>query len=328
MTSGPARVLSVLSLFFCLAQSAHAEDVAGSKDFPLVGRYEGSTIVYFKTSDFEESYLLKAPHDYGVLLDKNATGDRSGPDWLKTEGRVTEIRYDTPQGRSSLEVIRNYEANLKSQGFSVLFSCSDAACLTGNLRDLYLLAQQLDPGNNVSTAYSEHARYVLAKLDRPAGAVYASILAGEENQIGVAFVKVVETKEMEGDKITVIGADELKAALDSSGTINVYGILFDYDKADVKPESKPTLDEIAKLLSNNPDLRLKVVGHTDNQGTADYNAGLSSRRAANVVAQLVNGYGIDASRLSAEGAGMSMPVATNDTEEGRAENRRVELRAQ
>lgn len=324
------RVCSMLisMVFSCVGAQVILADTEGAKDHPLVGRYKGSNIVYFKTSEFDESHLLKAPHDYAALLDKNATGDRSGPDWLKVEGRVTEIRYELPQGRSSLEVIRNYESALKSKGFSVLFSCSDAACLTGHLQDLYLLGQQLDPTNNISTAYSGHARYLLAKLDQPQGAIYASILAGEESANGVAFVKVVETKDIEGDAITVIGADEMKTTIQSGGSVNVYGILFDYDKDVIRPDSKPTLDEIAKLLVQSPEMRLKIVGHTDNKGSADYNAKLSSRRAANVVAALVSTYSIDASRLSAEGAGMSRPIAPNDTEEGRAKNRRVELLAQ
>ena len=95
-----------------------------------------------------------------------------------------------------------------------------------------------------------------------------------------------------------------------------------------RPKSKPTLDEIAKLLTSKPDLRLKIIGHTDNKGTAEYNLDLSSRRAGNVAAALVGGYGIDPARLTSEGAGLSRPLASNDTEEGRAKNRRVELVAQ
>ena len=79
------------------------------------------------------------------------------------------------------------------------------------------------------------------------------------------------------------------------------------------------------LLTSQPDLKLRIVGHTDNQGSADYNLDLSRRRAASVVAALVSQYGVDADRLTAEGAGMTQPVASNDTEEGRAKNRRVEL---
>jgi outer membrane protein OmpA-like peptidoglycan-associated protein len=323
--SGLSRVLLAFACVALMAVSARAEDVAGSKDHPLLGRYEGASIVYYKASDFEELVFLKAPHDYGSLLERNATDDRSGPEWLKLQGRATEIRYEVPAGRSSLEVFTNYDLALKAKGFETIFSCADKACFTGSMNDLYLLEQQLDPTNGVSTAYSGHARYLLAKLDRPEGHVYTSVFVGEENGQTVVFLRVLEAKSMETDRIATVKADEMKSDLEASGRINIYGIQFDFDRDTIKPESKATLDEIAKLLTDKPDLRLDIVGHTDGQGTEAYNLDLSNRRAANVVAALIGNYAIDQTRLSSRGAGMSQPVASNDTEDGRAKNRRVEL---
>ena len=130
---------------------------------------------------------------------------------------------------------------------------------------------------------------------------------------------------METGKIEFISASDMNAALTERGKVSIYGILFDFDKDVIKPEFKPTLDEIASLLTSSSELKLKIVGHTDNKGTPEYNLDLSERRAASVVTALVSDYGIDVGRLSAEGAGMTQPVDTNDTDEGRAENRRVEL---
>jgi OOP family OmpA-OmpF porin len=141
-------------------------------------------------------------------------------------------------------------------------------------------------------------------------------------------VRVVETKEMETDKIQFVTASQMAAQIETTGKVALYGILFDFDKDVIKPESKPTLDEIAFLLSARPELRLNIVGHTDNQGSADYNLDLSQRRAASVAAALTAQYGVAPDRLAAGGAGMTQPVDTNDTEEGRAKNRRVELQAQ
>ena len=103
------------------------------------------------------------------------------------------------------------------------------------------------------------------------------------------------------------------------------GSYFDTDKDTVKAESQPTLAEIAKLLNSDPALRLHVVGHTDNQGKPDYNLDLSRRRAASIVAELTAKYGVPATRLDAFGCGLYAPVASNEAEEGRAMNRRVEL---
>jgi outer membrane protein OmpA-like peptidoglycan-associated protein len=133
---------------------------------------------------------------------------------------------------------------------------------------------------------------------------------------------IVEEKSFK--KKLTFGAEEIKKQLDEKGHVAIYGILFDVDKASLKPESQKPLQEIVKLMRNYPDLKLEVQGHTDNQGSADYNRDLSQRRAETVKIYLTT-YGTDDSRLEAKGYGLSQPVASNDTEEGRAKNRRVEL---
>jgi outer membrane protein OmpA-like peptidoglycan-associated protein len=308
-----------------MATTAFGRDIPGSRDHPLVGRYQGSSIVYFKSSDFDRSTLLRAPHNYGAALEKGNTKDRSAPEWLVAEGRRTEIRYELPGDRSSLEVIRNFDASLKAHGFAVVFSCSDADCLSGSLRDLYLLGEQLDPSNPVSTSYAQHARYLLAIRDRSDGTDYVSILVGEDQQYRVAFVEVLESKAMETNQIALVRAEDMQTAFSSGTSVNIYGIHFDFDQATLRPDSKPSVDEIAKVLRARPGLRLKVVGHTDNRGSAGYNLDLSRRRAVAVASVLVQYYGIAPARLDPEGAGMTRPVAPNDREDGRAKNRRVEL---
>lgn len=105
----------------------------------------------------------------------------------------------------------------------------------------------------------------------------------------------------------------------------LYGILFDTNKSDIKSGSRPALDEIAKYLRANPNVKLDVVGHTDNIGNYDSNLDLSRARAAEVVGTLVNQYNIDPQRLRASGVGFLAPIASNANEDGRAKNRRVEL---
>jgi len=139
---------------------------------------------------------------------------------------------------------------------------------------------------------------------------------------GFYRLHIVEEKSFK--KKLTFGAKEIKKQLDEKGHVAIYGILFDVDKASLKPESQKPLQEIVKLMRNYPDLKLEIQGHTDNQGSADYNRDLSQRRAETVKTYLTT-YGTDASRLAAKGYGLSQPVASNDTEEGRAKNRRVEL---
>ncbi len=123
--------------------------------------------------------------------------------------------------------------------------------------------------------------------------------------------------------ITPPTADALKAALDKDGRIALY-VNFDFNKATLKPDAKPVIDQVVALMKNNPALKLEIDGHTDNVGAHDYNVKLSQDRAAAVVAALKTA-GVDATRLSSNGFGPDKPIADEATAEGRAKNRRVEL---
>jgi len=122
-----------------------------------------------------------------------------------------------------------------------------------------------------------------------------------------------------------VSADDMSKALADSGRVVLYGIYFDIDQDRIRNDSNPMLKEIAKLLSTDPQLNIRVVGHTDNQGKPEYNLDLSRRRAATIVRELTSKYSIAANRLDSFGCGLYAPVAPNDSEEGRAKNRRVEL---
>ena len=119
-------------------------------------------------------------------------------------------------------------------------------------------------------------------------------------------------------------ASSIADELTKSGHIAVYGIHFETAKATILPDSESVLSEIAKMLQQNPDVKVRVEGHTDNVGQAASNQSLSEKRAQAVVAWLTS-HGIEASRLKAKGWGASKPIEDNGTEDGRAKNRRVEL---
>jgi OOP family OmpA-OmpF porin len=140
---------------------------------------------------------------------------------------------------------------------------------------------------------------------------------------GKYSLNIVEKKAMAQD--IVANADVLSNDLKTTGHSAVYGIYFDTGKSEIKPESEQAIGEIAKLLKSDAGLKVYVVGHTDNVGGLEANMKLSRDRADAVVQALVRDHGIMASRLNAYGDGPYAPVASNDTEEGRAKNRRVEL---
>lgn len=132
----------------------------------------------------------------------------------------------------------------------------------------------------------------------------------------------MEVSEMETGLIT---ARDMKNRIAVFGHVALYGIYFDFNKAEIKPESQPTLEELARFLKENPGIKVYVVGHTDSTGDFNYNLDLSKKRAEAVVRELVQKYGIDKERLRAFGVGPLCPVRSNDTEEVRARNRRVEI---
>lgn len=121
------------------------------------------------------------------------------------------------------------------------------------------------------------------------------------------------------------GLPDMRSKLITEGKLVSYGIYFDVNKDVVKPESYGTLKAIADVLKENPDVRIKIVGHTDSDGADAANLDLSERRGASVKNELVKTFGIDASRLESDGLGESMPVAANDTPSNKAMNRRVEF---
>ena len=125
-------------------------------------------------------------------------------------------------------------------------------------------------------------------------------------------------------KITTASPDT-RSKLITEGKLVTYGITFDVNKADVKPESFGTLKSIADVLKENGPVRVKIIGHTDSDGDDAKNLELSQRRAQSVKNELVSKFGIDASRIETEGAGETTPVAPNDTPANKALNRRVEF---
>jgi len=134
---------------------------------------------------------------------------------------------------------------------------------------------------------------------------------------------VVEEAAMKQD--VEFNAGQLAEELKSKGSVALHNILFDTGKASIKPESSNALSVIAEVLKTDPSLKLEIQGHTDNVGGAAANLKLSQDRAAAVKGYLVQTSGIAADRLTTSGFGDTKPVAPNTSEEGRAQNRRVEL---
>lgn len=306
---------------------------ARAQDHPLLGHYEGAKQVGFKEATYDEARIIVGP------INEKGSLQQRGPGWETVEGKVFTLYYKLPAGRTALEGLRNYQSSLAAKGFDIKFVCSteagscfrDSQSYPGLFLGLALDGTtdlpKLQLGDFVRNFFGNgNGRYLYGKLNRSGGVVHVSLAVSDDESRGrTVIARVIETGMMETGKIQITDAVELKKNIDDRGSTNVYGILFDFDKAVVKPESQPQLKEIAELLTRSSTLRLNVVGHTDSQGGAAYNLRLSGARAASVVTELSARYGIDRSRLTSHGRGLEQPVAPNSDEAGRALNRRVEL---
>ena len=330
-----------LALSLLVTGSASAEKVSPTKDapetrdFPGMPRYEGSTI------------LLQSDRKFGELALQ--IGGLSAPDSMdpaevrKVEGRMTRTTYLllnlAAAKRSTLEVARNYELALKEAGFTRIWSGTDREIRNGPPRAYYNVPE-LD--RQLLTTGVKDRQYFCMENNGLFAAVYVTARSWEHTMIAkseanpwgqdvtvpedavLIQLDLVDTRPME-EKMIHLSAEEMGKSISSSGKVAIYGIQFDFNKADIKPESAPALEEMAKLLKGDPSLKVLVVGHTDAVGTFEFNEDLSKRRARAVAAELAAKHGIDASRMTPLGASFMAPVATNTTEEGRALNRRVEL---
>jgi len=170
----------------------------------------------------------------------------------------------------------------------------------------------------------------IAKVNNCSTLVDASQLAGNQANMQ-KFVKDVFCEEV-GEKAAAPAPPPpppppTPAPAPMAKTIVLRGINFDFDKANIKPEFTPVLDEGVDILKSNPDVKVVIAGYTDSTGAAEYNQKLSERRAQSVLDYFAK-KGIDKNRMKAVGYGAKNPVADNKTKDGRALNRRVELQVQ
>ncbi len=252
------------------------------------------------------------PSKYG---NKDAAFDRyeffDGTKIITVEGRLQTIHAEG-KGASAFEVFKTYESLVKDLGGVRVFEgkgkiLRERKLKFGEVRHRYPLYD------------TDHIGVYM--LRTPLKEVWVEAFINP-NSKGRYYLTVVEKQYLKV-RATLLTAAEMKQGLDSKGRIALY-INFDTGKADIKPESQPMIDEIAKLLKTDPSLNLTVEGHTDNVGTPESNKRLSETRANAVAAELTK-RGIEVRRLKTVGFGHNKPIDDNNTDEGRANNRRVEL---
>ncbi|TSD89490.1 DUF4892 domain-containing protein [Mycobacterium sp. KBS0706] len=322
-TIGRIAVLA-FALAAAVAAPAAAADVKGAKDYSGIKRFDGASIVAYSTQTFTRYTLPLGPADEVDAGDKPVFAASK-----EVSGALTRLSYTIPTGISSDDVFENYQNELAAKGYQVLFK-ADGDAIGKRQGDIFA-----GIGTQLFDYSTEAAHFLTAELAKDGATVDIALYVTEfedgytpgiEVAKGQVIVQldVIESGTLQ-DKMVTVSAAEIGEGLTAQGHIALYGIFFDFAKAELKPESKPALDQVAQFLKDDPAMKLHVVGHTDNVGGLDTNMTLSRARAAAVVAALVKQYGISAGRLNPAGVGPLAPVAPNDSDEDRARNRRVEL---
>jgi outer membrane protein OmpA-like peptidoglycan-associated protein len=208
---------------------------------------------------------------------------------LPKEGNKMVVRYnwlgDWEKRPSVTQIYKNYQAAVEKQGGQLLYSSGS---------------------------------YYHFQLNQAGDQYFIEVLSDGSGMYTVTTLKVNTMKQD-----VVFTAKEIDQSISRDGQLTFYGIYFDVNKAVLKPESTGSIREIATFLKSHNNKQVYLVGHTDNSGTYDHNLKLSKDRAQAVVNELINQYGVASTQVSAQGVGDLCPVANNQTEEGKAKNRRV-----
>jgi outer membrane protein OmpA-like peptidoglycan-associated protein len=222
----------------------------------------------------------------------------NGKNCTTVEGKKFKRTYSLKEGAqksSAIQIPRNYANAVRNMGGTVLFEGAP---------------------QNAECADNNGLQMIVGKVVKDGNELWVEVatLSGDDYYLTVVL------KELMKQDVT---ASAMFETLNRDGHIALY-INFDTGKSVVKPESQPIIEQIVQMMNSNPDLKIGVEGHTDNVGTPASNKSLSEARAKSVVSAII-GQGITAERLSPAGYGQDKPIGDNNTEEGRAKNRRVEL---
>ena len=313
-------------VFVLLSGTLPGQDLPDSKDPPGTKRYAGSEIIGYRAPKFDE-YVLPLGRPITPTEQKYAKS-------LKVEGQISRYTYLAPASRTPLELMRNYKSEFQRLGVTVLYE--KTANEPGSFGDAFSQIADEDSLGQILTYNEAQERLLVGKSKDAQPTYYCVFVTAYRDGVvperlstriqkdrALALVIVISPAALE-NKMEFVNADEMSKSLIDSGRIALYGIYFDTDKDTLQPASTPTVQEIAKLLKSDPKLKVRIVGHSDNQGKPGYNLDLSKRRAATVMLEMTKS-GVAPDRLDAFGCGPYAPVDSNDTDAGRAKNRRVEL---
>ena len=288
-STGFCRSVCVSLLALSLSHVSAAENPDGF-NAPNEHKIHSSKRTDFARIDDANRYLCE--NKSRVCSPKDGGFDSKGV--LNVEGRLETAQYKRIDGKTveGLSLQRNYERVIRQMNGRLVGEMDGHSVDRGWMKQVFLIEQ------------GSVKKWVLVDTN------------SDSNSVNVSVLTIAAAPE-------ILSAAAMKNEIDGKGYVTL-NVNFETNKALIRPEDKPTLDQVVVLLKQSSGLKLSVEGHTDNVGDAAANRRLSQERAESIVAYLTKA-GIASSRLQAKGFGMGVPIADNRAEEGRAKNRRVEL---
>lgn len=306
-------------------QEPRTTDLPGSTDYRNISRYKDAVIQNYEVIDFAP-YILGT----GKPVEKNFRNHgHYFSKHIDLEGKIIRTQYLLPKEEGLFKVFKNYELALKKAEFNILFQTSDKECEWPFWNeDLYNKEGGINAvKGDFYNPSGQHGFYFIAAQGLIENKnVHVALFMNYGSDYGKEYVlvtqDVIEDIPMETGLVT---AKKMNESIASKGHVAIYGIHFDTGKADIKPESMSAIKEIADFMNSNPTKKYYVVGHTDNDGNFNSNMTLSTKRAKAVMDCLAKKFGVKFSQIQAHGVSSLAPVSSNETADGKAKNRRVEI---
>lgn len=316
---------SLISVFFAvvLAVSTSAQeqkDIAGAKDNPLISRLKGSYVGYYNVSKWD-TYIL--PISKIVKIG----GQNAWEKKLQLEGEVVRIQYTTAKENNAAFVYMNYLNALRKANWEVLFGGKGQDEL-GNICyewQFSMFQEGLRLGRKFGGKYDFRGRdfaYLAARYRENDTLHYVMLYIAEKDNFTMINQDIIKVKNPD---VGLVTAKLLTEEIDRNGHVALDGIFFETGKSILTDKSTAALKNISDYLKNNKNKKFFIVGHTDNVGDFSSNMALSENRAIAVRNELVANYGINPEQIKAFGVANLAPVSSNNNEEGKSRNRRVEI---
>lgn len=303
---------SLLLLILTCLISANVYSADDPKDHPLISRFDGFKIDKRVDIQFDRYELPLGPSESSTEF-----GDRK-----LLEGKVTKISY-VHRGQSKpslLQLFKSYEKVFQDNNVEILYSCFKEECGKSNT-DLVRTAVSKKRLLNEFLQFGDHAFHA-ARIAQGEKVIYVALYLKDERGNVAYELDFIEIDAMNTSRISMA---DISNGIEETGKLAFYGLYFDTGKATLKDNAKQELSLMADYLSRHTDKQYFIVGHTDNAGSYEFNLSLSLNRAKSIIEALNAQFNLDVTNLTAVGIGPVSPVAANTSDQGQAQNRRVEL---